>query len=176
MEREKRILYWIPIEDRHALKYTWFQHPHFTPYEAEKVQREAYLKEYHSLGPSLIRWIDTNVLAYSTLSRSKRTILQRRAERLKSQFGLYHAILWASERLVPTSHMSSLVRDVQKKLEEVDGKASWSAIKGLALYIMGKAEEIRTSLFTDVIQPKTELTHYVNGRVISPLPNREKVG
>jgi len=163
MEREKRILYWIPIEDRHALKYTWFQHPHFTPYQAEKIQKEAYIKEYHSLGPSLVRWIDTNVLAYSTLSRSKSIILQRRAEMLKTQFGLYHAILWASERLVPTPRMSSLVRDVQKKLEEVNGKARWSEIKGLALYIMGKAEEIRTSLFTDVIQPKTELTHYNNG-------------
>lgn len=166
MERGNRILHGIPMEDRHAMKYIWFHHPHFTPQQAEQVQREAYLREYHAMGPSLVRWIDTNILAYGTLSRSRSPILRRRAERLRAQFGLYHAVLWAAERLVPTVHMREHVRDVQGRLKEYGKNGLWRNAEGMGLYLLGKGDQFRTLLFGDVIQPRTELTRYNNGRRI----------
>jgi len=160
MEREDRILHEIPMEDRHAFKYLWFRHPHFSPYKAGEIQNEAYLRDYHELGPSLVRWIETNILSYPALRSSKSPILQRRAERLRAQFGLYHAILWASERLVPTHKMKQRVAEVRRELEGMEKKSLWRDFEGLGLFLIARADELRTSLLGDVIQPRTELTHY----------------
>jgi hypothetical protein len=57
MEEEGRILHAVPYEERHAFKQIWFHHPDFSPFESEKYQVHAYMRDFHELGPSILRML-----------------------------------------------------------------------------------------------------------------------
>jgi len=161
MVKENRILHSIPLEDRHGFKQIWFKHPHFTPYESEILQREAYLKDYYELGPTLVRAIEVEYRAYSNLSSSKSQILKRRAEKIKHRMKIYKPILWAAERLVPKKEMAERIRILRKEIERDFGKMGpLDYFIATSLFLLGKRKEIHIKLFGDVIQPKTSITLY----------------
>ena len=159
--KEERILHSIPVEDRHAFKQIWFKHPHFTPYESELIQKEAYLRDYHELGPTVVRWIENNYRAYPHLVGSGSRLLAQRAALLKQRMRIYKMILWAAERLVPTGKMAEQIRDLRRELEKDFGKMGAVDRAGAAgLYLLGKKKEIELKWFGDVIQPKTVVTYF----------------
>jgi radical SAM superfamily enzyme YgiQ (UPF0313 family) len=161
MKKEGRILNEIPIEDRHAMKYIWFRHPEFTPYEAERIQRYAYMREFEVLGPSLVRWIRVNFQAYNSFLKTNSEILKKRAELLRKNFKYYKIVLKAIEKTVPFSHMREMARELRREIELVDGKLTIveSALSGVLTFVT-EYDKLKTRLFKDVIQPKTELTYY----------------
>jgi len=161
MLKENRILHSIPLEDRHGFKQIWFKHPHFTPYESEILQREAYLKDYYELGPTLVRAIEVEYRAYPNLFSSKSQILKRRAEKIKKRMKIYKPILWASEKLVPKREMAERIRILRKEIERDFGKMNpIDYLIGTSLFLLGKKKEIQIKFYGDVIQPKTTETFY----------------
>lgn len=161
MVKEGRILHSIPLEDRHGFKQIWFKHPHFTPYESEVLQREAYLRDYHELGPTLVRAIEVDYRAYPLLSNSKSEVLRRRAEVIRRRMRLYKIILWAAERLVPKREMAERIRNLRKEMErDFGGMTALDYFLAASLLVLGKKKELEIKLFGDVIQPKTEVLHY----------------
>ncbi len=161
MKREGRILHEIPIEDRHAMKYIWFKHPEFSPYEAERIQKYAYKREYEELGPSLVRWIKVNFQAYNTFIKTDSPILKKRAELLKRHFRYYKIVLKAIEKTVNYNNMKEQARELRREIEQVDGRMTIfeEALAG-TLTLVTEYDKLKTRLFGDVIQPKTELTYY----------------
>lgn len=158
---EDRILHSIAVEDRHAFKQIWFKHPHFTPYESEQIQKEAYFRDYYDLGPSVVRWIENNYRAYPNLVNSGRPMLEKRADLIKRRMPSYKWILWAAERLVPTEKMSSRIKDLRKEVEKDFGRMGpFDYTCATAMYLLGKKRERGIKWFGDVIQPKTTLTEY----------------
>jgi radical SAM superfamily enzyme YgiQ (UPF0313 family) len=164
MLKENRILHAIPLEDRHGFKQIWFKHPHFTPYESEVLQKEAYLKDYYQLGPTLVRAIEVEYRAYPNLLNSKSQILKRRAEKIKRRMKIYKPILWAAERLVPKKEMAERIRTLRKEIEKDFGKMGFmDYLTGASLLLLGKKKEIQIRLFGDVIQPETSVTFFNSG-------------
>jgi len=161
MIKEGRILHAIPLEDRHAFKQIWFKHPHFTSYESEQIQKEAYLRDYLELGPSIVRWIENDYLAYPHLVNSGSELLTKRAALIKKNMWFCKIILWAAERLVPTEKMALRIRDLRKDVERDFGKiTAKDCFLGSVLYLLGKKKELEIKWFGDVIQPKTTVTRY----------------
>jgi radical SAM superfamily enzyme YgiQ (UPF0313 family) len=159
--REDRILHSVPLEERHGFKQIWFKHPHFTPYESELIQKEAYLRDYHELGPAAVRSIENDYRSYAQLLRSGSELLRRRAEQNRGKMKSHKMILWAAEQLVPTAKMSSRIRDLRKELERDFGKMSAVDYLGAsALFLFGKEKELEIKWFGDAIQPPTRVTRF----------------
>ncbi|MDD5224924.1 MAG: cobalamin-dependent protein [bacterium] len=161
MKAEGRILNSIPLEDRHAFKQIWFKHPHFTPRESEIIQREAYLRDFHELGPSIVRLIRVNFEAYPTLLNSGSELLRQRAGLIRSEAGISRILLRAAELLAPTEKMSRDVRELRRAIERDFGKTSvFEHLAAAAIYPFGKGQEFRTRHWGDAIQPRTVLTEF----------------
>jgi len=161
MIQEDRILHSIAVEDRHAFKQIWFKHPHFTPYESELIQKEAYFRDFHELGPSVVRWIENNYRAYPNLVNSGSRLLEKRAELIRKRMRTYKWILWAAERLVPTDTMSTRIRDLRREVEKDFGRMGMiDYVAATSMYLLGKKREFEIKHFGDVIQPKTFVTRY----------------
>ena len=167
MKAEGRILNSIPLEDRHAFKQIWFKHPHFTPRESEIIQREAYLRDFHELGPSFVRSIRVNFEAYPNLLNSGSEMLKRRAELIRSGAGFSRILLRAAELLVPTEKMARDIRDLRRAIERDFGKTTvLEHLVAAAIYPFGKGQEFRIKHWNDAIQPRTVLTEF-DGKTLS---------
>lgn len=160
-KEEGRLLFDIPYEEWHAFKQPWFVHPHFTLLEAEKLQEAAYLRDYHELGPSLVRFIRDDFEGYQNLKRSIHPRLRARAQFLGRNMGLYRSLLLGSERLVPTPEMREFVRELRRQIELEFGSASLpERLAGWGLAQFGRVRELRTRFWGDDLQPRTRVTHY----------------
>jgi radical SAM superfamily enzyme YgiQ (UPF0313 family) len=160
-KKENRLLLDIPYEDMHAFKQPWFVHPNFTLIEAEKIQEAAYLRDYHELGPGLVRFIRDDFEGYQNLKRSPNPRLQARARFFARNMGLYRALLLGSERLVPKPDMREPIRELRRQIELEFGSASLlEHLEGWGLSQFGRVRELRTRLFGDDLQPRTRLTVY----------------
>jgi hypothetical protein len=161
LKEEGRLLTSIPFEEWHAFKQPVFAHPHFSLLEGEKIQEKAYLEDFHRLGPSMVRTIDTEVEGYLNLKDSKRPFLRDRAEFLARNFSAYRVVLKASEHLVPRPEMKKYVQEVQSRLESASrGITLLERTEALGLTGFGKVRQWRTAHWGDAIQPKTRLVHY----------------
>ena len=161
LKEEGRLLKEIPYEEWHGLKYIWYLHPHFHLSEVPKIRQKAVLKEYHQLGPSALRYIQTELKGYKYLKNSTRPILRKRAEFYKNRSLRSRVILLAMEKLVPTKEMREMVRETRREFEAEFGKSTpvdWALAGGLIAF--GKKQELKMKYFGDVIQPSTKVYHY----------------
>ncbi len=161
LAREGRILTALPLEDWHAFHQPWFVHPEFTLKEAEEIQEHAYLRDFHELGPSLLRYIDADFEAWQHLQDSPKSNLRARAQYIAGEMKKYKIMLLAMEYLVPTASMRDMVREVRARVEASFGPAG-AVEKAVArgLFVTGRVREFRTRHWGDAIQPRTKLYKY----------------
>ena len=161
MTKEGRLIPGIPWEDMHAFHEPWYYHPHFTVQEGKDIQEEAYQRDFHELGPSILRFIEADYEGWKYLHQSDKPHLRARADFLAQQMRMHKILLAALEHLVPTAHMRELVRDVRRKVEGSFGAVNLLHIAvASGLFLSGRFREFRTRHWGDVIQPPTKLVHY----------------
>ncbi len=161
LEEQNRILTAIPFEDWHAFKQPWFIHPEFNLAEAEKIQEEAYRRDFHELGPSVMRFIEADLEGALHLARSDKPHLRARAEWLASQMWKYKILLHGMENLARTPEMKAMVRDVRERVEAARGPSNPAfRAAGRALHAAGRFREWRTARWGDAIQPPTIVRRY----------------
>ncbi len=163
MLEEGRLISGMAFEEMHALKQPWFVHPHFSLEEAEKLQSDAYLRDFHELGPGIARFIDVDLEGYINFKNSPRKSLRRRAEFLAAKMSRTRSktILLASEWLAPTPEIAERVREVRLRMESEFGRCTLvEKAEAAGLYMFGKKQELRMKYFGDSLQPKTRLTRY----------------
>lgn len=166
LKKEKRMLHSVPYEDRHGFKVIWFSHPSFTVPASEKIQREAYEREFLVLGPSFAREIEVNVRSYETLHDSDSPLLRQKAERFRREMPMYAVLLRASEALAPTESMRSDLRALRVEVEGRIGRTGTvRRAEALVLALFGKAREFRTRYFGDGIEPRTVMARFNNHRL-----------
>ncbi len=161
LSEEGRILTAIPFEEWHAFKQPWFVHPEFNLVEAEKAQERAYVRDFHELGPSTMRFIQVELEGWKNLGKSSKPHLRKRAESVAGQAWKYRAILRAIEKLVPTDEMRAMARATRDELEDAFGKTTFleeSISQGL--FISGRVRQARTRLWGDALQPPTRVVEY----------------
>ncbi len=161
MKESGRLIQGIAFEEMHAFKQPWFVHPHFTLEEAEHVQAHAYLRDFYELGPSLMRWFETDLIGYLAMKDSDDPVLRKRAKALARPMPKFKTVLLAMERLVPTAPMAARAREVRHKIEAEFGETTaFEKSMAAGLTGFGKLRQWRTARFGDNIQPRTRLFHY----------------
>lgn len=161
MEKENRILTAIPFEEWHAFKQPWFIHPAFNLTEAEKIQTDAYDRDFYELGPSLMRYFEVEYEGWKNLKDSDKPHLAARAEYFADNMRQYKIILYAMQLLLRDADMKKRVCEVLEKIESSFGKtAGFEKTAAWGLYAFGRSREIRTRLWGDTLQPPTRIVRY----------------
>ena len=161
MKEEGRLINGIPFEEMHAFKQPWFTHPHFTLEQAERLQEDAYLRDYHELGPSIMRWIETDLKGYIAMRGSDSPYLRKRAEHWAEIMKRYRVLLRAIEHLAPTECIQERALEIRRGVEAEFGPLrSYEEAMTLGLLCTGRIREWRTEKFGDDIQPYTRVFHY----------------
>lgn len=161
MNDEGRLIQGIPWEDMHAFNEPWFKHPHFTTQEAKDIQEEAYRRDFHELGPSWFRLIETEYEGWKYLHNSDKPHLRARADFFARQIKGHKIILAAMDFLVPTVHMRKLIQDVRKRVEDAFGAVNpFQIVAAGGIFLAGRLREFRNRYWGDVIQPPTKRMHY----------------
>ncbi len=153
---EGRINTELAYEDYNGRNASLIIHPAFSPQEAEKVQDFAYQRDYERLGPSLVRYIETNFTGWLHMKDSNKQILRTRAETFAKKMWQYRALLHAIELLSSSKLHKEMAKDVRRQIELSFGKTTITE-KAIAtgLCISGKIREARTSLWGDNMQPSS---------------------
>ncbi len=161
LEEEDRILNFIPIEECHGFRQPWFVHPNFSLVEAENIQRQAYEKDFLSLGPGLARMIHTIVRGYMSFRQTNSPPLLARAREIEKKLWLYKAMIYDMELLADNRRLRSVISDLRKDVEFMVGKLNlFEKAVAAGAYGMGSYRRLHNRLFTDVIQPRTRVVHY----------------
>jgi radical SAM superfamily enzyme YgiQ (UPF0313 family) len=161
MSREGRLIPGIPWEEMHAFSEPWYFHPQFTVKEGKEIQEEAYRRDFHELGPSLLRMIETDFEGWNYLRHANQSHLRARADLLAHQMWGYKIILLAMEVLVPTEKMRELVINVRRKVEKAFGPpTAFQKTAASGVFLFGRFREFRTRHWGDVLQPPTKVVHY----------------
>jgi len=161
MRDEGRLIHGIPWEEMHAFNEPWFHHPHFTAQEAKDIQEKAYLRDFHELGPSWFRLIETEYEGWKHLHHSDKHHLRARADFFAHQLKGHKTMLAAMQHLVPTAHMRRLIKDVRLEVEDSFGPANlFQVAAACGLFVTGRLREFRTRHWGDVIQPPTKFIQY----------------
>jgi len=161
MREDGRLLNGIPWEDQHAFDEPWFSHPHFTSQEAKTIQEEAYLRDFHELGPCWVRVIETEYESWKYLKNSGKAHLRARADFFARQMWKHKILLAAMDGLAPTDPMRQIIRRVRSQVEKSFGRThplQKAAARGL--FLTGRFREFRNRIWGDVRQPPTRVTHY----------------
>lgn len=161
LSEEGKILTAIPFEEWHAFKQPWFIHPEFTLMEAERIQEEAYKRDYHELGPSAVRWAEADFEGWYNMKDSRKPHLRARAEYLASKMWKYKILLLAIEHLVPTEEMREISSEMRRRIEQHFGPTGpfHNAIAA-GLFLTGRFREFRTRHWGDALQPSTRVVRY----------------
>lgn len=161
MEEEGRLLPSIPFEDCHAFKQPWFKHPHFSLKEAEDIQREAYLKDLNTLGPSLARLVHTTVRGYKTWLETDSPPLLARAREIERRLWFYKSAIYDMELLAGDRALRSVISELRADVERMTGPVSAvEKAMGAGASLIGWYRKLYNRMFSDVLQPRTTVTHY----------------
>jgi len=161
MNEQNRLIPGIPWEEMHAFNEPWFYHPHFTVKEGKDIQEEAYQRDFHELGPSVFRLIETEYRGWEYLRHATNPHLKARAGYFARQMRTYKILLTAMENLVPTDPMRQMINALRKEIEKSFGKVqSLHRAAASAIYLAGRFREFRNKHWGDVLQPPTRYVRY----------------
>ncbi len=161
MDEQGKILSAIPFEDWHAFKQPWFVHPEFDLMAAEKIQKLAYERDFLELGPSLMRFMETDLIGWRNLKDSAKPHLRARAKFFADNMWKYRILLNAMKHLAPTDRMKIKISEVLEGVEESFGKTGFfEGSAARVIHIAGRTRELRTRLWGDAIQPTTIVKKY----------------
>jgi radical SAM superfamily enzyme YgiQ (UPF0313 family) len=165
LKEEGRLLRGFTYEDWNAISAMYSRHPLFTPAEARVIRQQVLDRDFHTLGPSVLRLIQTDLKAALYLRDSDREALRRRGRHFADKMSKYRAVLWALTRLCPTDEMRGLAADTLGEVERQFGPITrFEKTEGATLWALGLQQKARYALFGDVIQPPTSFTHYPGPR------------
>ncbi len=161
MEKEGRILKFIPIEDWHGFRQPWLIHPHFSLVEAAHIQRQAYEKDFITLGPGIARMLHTIVRGYLNFRQTDSPPLLARAREIEKQLWFYKAVMYDMELLARDPKVKEVISDLRKDMEMMVGKLTiFEKTVAAGGFLIGSYRKLHNRLFSDVIQPRTRIVHY----------------
>ncbi len=108
----------LPYEEWHGQGKLWFRHPHFTPEEGEKALRDAFIREYRELGPSVLRVGETMIRGLaSPYYKDGSAIMRKRYATAVKRCKAYRFALTAIKWLAPDKSMKEKAERIEKMFE-----------------------------------------------------------
>jgi len=152
----------VPYEEWHGQHRIWFEHPHFTPEESEVYLRRAFRHDYDTLGPSLVRTLETLLRGYQTISANYHDpFMRRRADYFRRTAEARRVFLPAALAQAHNARSREIIQAVIDEYKSVlgpmTGKQEWTA--ELVTRIADREAE-RITRGEAVYQPATIVTDY----------------
>jgi radical SAM superfamily enzyme YgiQ (UPF0313 family) len=178
LEGEGRLIEDYPLEDRDGF-HLLFRHENFSAEEIERIQEEAFRKEFHELGPSVMRYVDKALRGYRHFEGSEKATHIARRAMFKSMIARALPLFGTVIRNAPSPQVRDWAGDLKKEVLSVLSARERVLGKAKAALIPFSAAFTRFSLnhTTGHLQPKTRINAYNFGRpgkpaspVLSPLP------
>jgi hypothetical protein len=121
----------------------------------EEIQRQAYLKGFHLLGPSIFRALEVDFFGYQHFKSSSSTILKRRAELHRDSCKFSLPLFPTAIKYAPNDDIREKLCTMQKTFQAEFGISPFTSLA--AKYVSTKIalREIRNTFLPDKIpQPK----------------------
>jgi len=174
----------IPYEEWHGQHRLWFDHPNFTGEESEVILRDAFRKEYETLGPSILRIGETLIRGLRhKVYQTEDSFMKRRYEfRMKRCRSFYHAVT-PLKWLVPTKNMKEFATGVLAMYRENLGRRTPAHFASASfIYTGALLERARLALGREAHNPKPIKTFFrlepamyreMKGKIMALLRNRK---
>lgn len=152
----------IPYEEWHGQHRIWFDHPNFTPEDTEVILRDAFRKEYHELGPSILRWAETTLNGLeSPVYKTDDPFMLKRFEFQKKKSRDAYYTLAALKWLAPTKHMKDMAMRIIQRYKAHFGPCTvtnWLASTGI--YLGASVARLKLNLGYEAHNPKAFKTSF----------------
>jgi radical SAM superfamily enzyme YgiQ (UPF0313 family) len=153
----------VPREDIHGQKRLNYKHPAFSNNEPEQLLIAAFRKDFEVNGSSIFRIIDTNVrgLKHLIAADSQDACLRARKAQVEARVKEYSRLLpviqlYAVNEL-EQGRAKALERDIRHLIGPLPLKEK---VARTAAKLLARRWALRTSIFGDMIQPKTIVTRF----------------
>jgi radical SAM superfamily enzyme YgiQ (UPF0313 family) len=152
----------LPYEEWHGQHQLWFRHPHFTQKESEKYLRKAFQKDYHELGPSVLRVCDTFMQSYNYTQRYlDDPWAKMRNDQLRKHCKELYPVLRVMKPYLPNAKTRQFATKLIAQYKEVFGaKSLQEKFSSQIASAYAFKEFIRLKFLGDMRQPKTIYTTY----------------
>jgi len=101
------------------------QHPTMTPEAIEAAQRESFERDFHRLGPSIYRAIETWFLGYLQFKNSPNAFLRKKAGRFAFEIRRAYPVFLAGRLFGPNREIRRWIGDLERKVHAELGRPSW---------------------------------------------------
>ncbi|RJR39441.1 MAG: hypothetical protein C4576_21745 [Desulfobacteraceae bacterium] len=178
LEGEGRLIEDYPLEDRDGF-HLLFRHENFSAEEIERVQENAFQKEYRELGPSVMRYVEKALNGYRHFAASEKPIHVARRQVFKKMIARALPLFGTVVRNAPSAQVKQWAVDLKKEVLSVLGVKERFFGRAKAALLPFSAAYTRFSLnhTTGHLQPKTRVNAYNFAKtrkhaspVLNPLP------
>jgi radical SAM superfamily enzyme YgiQ (UPF0313 family) len=161
LEGEGRLIKDYPLEDRDGF-HLLFRHENFSAVEIEQIQEDAFKKEFHELGPSVMRYVEKALNGYRHFAGSEKAIHVARREVFKKMIARALPLFGTVNRNAPSQRVKEWARDLKKEVLSILPARERYFGKAKAALIPFSAAYTRFSLnhTTGHLQPKTRIHAY----------------
>jgi len=151
----------MPYEEWHGQHRIWFDHPNFSQKESQHILEEAFQRDFHELGPSIMRMCDTYITGYEHTLRYQDPWKKKRNEKLKQYSTEFYPAIDIMRPYLPNQRTRTLAMNTEEKYKMMLGKktASQNALTKLGQGFAFK-EYLKLKFIGDVRQPSTYVTSY----------------
>ncbi len=152
----------IPYEEWHGQHQLWFKHPHFTREESADYLKNAFIREYETNGPSILRMADTIIRGVYASQNDKTGLMKLRHEKCIDRAKEIRPLVDVLYKRAHNRFSRELAKDIRMKYNAFFGKPPFlQHIKSLAIHGLVMAEEIRSKfVYNNIRQPFTLVTPY----------------
>ena len=152
-KEQGRLMEDIPYEEWHGQHRIWFKHPAFSPEDSERVIREAFEKDFQTLGPSILRVFRTKLNGYKNLKNSSDARFRLRADYLAQVCHRSFPMLWAVSRMAPWKDARNVAREMMSEYQSEFGRATLkqNALSGYVRTVAGYTR-LKQQVFGDIFQ------------------------
>ncbi len=101
-------------------------HPTMTPGEIQAAQARCFREDFHRLGPSIFRSIESWLLGYLKLKDSPSPLLRGKAARFATEIRRTYPIFLAGRALGPGAGARKWIADLQARIHRTLGPPTWT--------------------------------------------------
>jgi hypothetical protein len=194
-ETEGKMVAGIPWTKKHGQDEIWFNHPHFSLPETANYLREAFIKKYHTHGPSVLNMALTSIKGYLRVkaeveereklglmwdpeslkyvpsgNRSSDAFMRLRLDCMKSNALRFRPALSSTLKYAPNAMAAEKCREVMRLYSETFGPMTFSdRMKSLIVRLLSIRESRRIKNEGTVMrQPPTNRIAYPDRSIEAP--------
>lgn len=102
------------------------KHPTMSSGQIEALQEHCFREDFRRLGPSIYRTIETWLNGYLKLRDHAKPLLRKKADRYALDLRTAYPVFLAGRILGPTPAVRAWIGDLQKRVHQALGEASWA--------------------------------------------------